>query len=370
MTDRSRPDFMLIAIVLILVFLGMIMIYSASAILADFKMKKDSSFFLIRQLSWLIVSSAGLFLLMKTDYHRLKAISYVCLFLSAIFLVLVLFLDPTKGVKRWIRIGPVGFQPSEFFRYSFILFMAFTLVKKGEKIKQFKHLFLPYLVVLGVSGLLLLKEPHLGGLFTLVLSSAVLLYLAGAKFRYLLFIAVPVIVAGLLFVFVRGYEKDRIIDYAKALKDPLQGSYQLKQSVLSMGNGGLTGVGLGQGRQKLFFLPEPHTDFILATIGEEGGFFWVAGILILFFLLAWRGIQIAQRAPDLLGYYLAFGLTFTIFINFLINSSVVLGLLPTTGIPMPFLSYGGTSLFFNLAGVGIILNISRQRDFKIHRRLC
>src|SRR3989337_1538355 len=151
MTDRSKPDFMLIAIVLILVFLGMIMIYSASAILADFKMKKDSSFFLIRQLSWLIVSSAGLFLLMKTDYHRLKKISYVCLFLSAIFLVLVLFLDPTKAVK-----------------------------------------------------------------------------------------------------------------------DTLQGGYELKQAVLSMGNGGLTGVGLGQGRQKLFFLPEPHTDFILATIGEEG----------------------------------------------------------------------------------------------------
>ncbi len=185
MTDRSKPDFMLIAIVLILVFLGMIMIYSASAILADFKMKKDSSFFLIRQLSWLIISSAGLFVLMKTDYHRLKKISYVCLFLSAIFLVLVLFLDPTKGVKRWIRIGPIGFQPSEFFRYSFILFMSFTLVKKGEKIKQFKHLLLPYLVILGVAGLLLLKEPHLGGFFTLVLSSRFFLYLAGAKFRYL-----------------------------------------------------------------------------------------------------------------------------------------------------------------------------------------
>lgn len=361
---------MLIAIVLILVFLGMVMIYSASAILADFKMKKDSSFFLIRQASWLLISSAGLFLLAKIDYHRLKKISYVSLFLSSIFLVLVLFLDPTKGVKRWIRLGPVGFQPSEFFRYSFILFMAFTLVKKGEKIKQFKHLFLPYLVVLGVSGLLLLKEPHLGGLFTLVLSSLVLLYLAGAKFRYLLFITLPVIVAGLLFVFVRGYEKDRIVDYVKALEDPLQGSYQLKQAVLSMGNGGLTGVGLGEGRQKLFFLPEPHTDFILATIGEEGGFFWVGGILVLFFLLAWRGIQIARRAPDLLGYYLAFGLTFTVFINFVINSSVVLGLLPTTGIPMPFLSYGGTSLFFNLAGVGIILNVSRQKGFKIDRRLC
>lgn len=369
MTDRSKPDFMMLSIVLILVFLGMVMIYSASAILADFKMNKGSSFFLSRQVLWILFSSVVFLLLLKIDYHRLKGISYVCLFLSLVFLLLVLFLDPTKGVKRWIRFGPVGFQPSEFFRYSFLLFMAFTLVKKGEKIKKFKYLALPYLAILGVACLLILKEPHLGGVFTLVLSSLVLLYLAGARLRHLLAITLPVLLLGFLFVQLTGYELDRLIDWEKGFKDPLQGSYQLRQSALSLGNGGLTGVGLGQGGQKLFFLPEPHTDFILATIGEEGGFFWVMGIVILFFLLTWRGIQIAQRAPDLLGYYLAFGLTFTIFINFLINSGVVSGLLPTTGIPMPFLSYGGSSLLFNLAGVAIVLNISRQRGFKIYRRI-
>jgi len=369
MIDRSKPDFMLLFIVLILVLLGMVMIYSASAILADFKMKKSSTFFLTRQFFWILISSVVFLLLLKIDYHRLKGISYLSLFLSLIFLALVLFLDPTKGVRRWVRLGPVGFQPSEFFRYSFILFMAFTLVRKGEKIKKFKHLALPYLFILGVATLLVLKEPHLGGVFTLVLSSLILLYLAGAKLKHLLAITLPVLILGLLFVHITGYEKDRLSDYVKALEDPLKGSYQLKQAVLSLGSGGLTGVGLGQGRQKLFFLPEPHTDFILATIGEEGGFFWVSGVILLFFLLAWRGFQIAQKAPDLLGYYLAFGLTFTIFINFLINSSVVLGLLPTTGIPMPFLSYGGSSLLFNLAGVGILLNISRQRSFKIYRRL-
>ena len=369
MTDRSRPDFVLLFIVLVLVFLGMVMIYSASAILADFKMKKDSTFFLTRQFFWILISSLVFLLLVKVDYHRLKGVSYVCLFLSLIFLIIVLFLDPTKGVRRWIRFGPIGFQPSELFRYSFILFMAFTLVKKSEKIKKFKHLALPYLAILGVATLLVLKEPHLGGVFTLVLGSLVLLYLAGAKLKHLLAITLPVLILGFLFVNITGYEKDRLSDYVKALKDPMHGSYQLKQAVLSLGSGGLTGVGLGQGRQKLFFLPEPHTDFILATIGEEGGFFWVSGIILLFFFLVWRGIQIAQHSPDLLGYYLAFGLTFSIFINFLINSGVVLGLLPTTGIPMPFLSYGGSSLLFNLAGLGIILNISRQRSFKIYRRL-
>ncbi len=369
MPDRSRPDFMLLSIVLILVLLGMVMIYSASAFLADFKMKKSSDFFLIRQLLWILFSAVAFFLILKIDYHRLKGISYLCLFLSLLFLAIVLFLDPTKGVKRWVRIGPIGFQPSEFFRYSFLIFIAFTLVKKGEKIKQFKHLALPYLAILGAACLLILKEPHLGGVFTLVSSSLVLLYLAGARPRHLLVIILPVLLLGFLFVHLTGYELDRLIDWEKGFRDPLAGSYQLKQATLSVGNGGLTGVGLGQGGQKLFFLPEPHTDFILATIGEEGGFFWVMGIIILFFLLAWRGIQIAQRAPDLLGYYLAFGLSFTIFINFLINSGVVLGLLPTTGIPMPFLSYGGSSLLFNLAGVAIILNISRQKGFKIYRRI-
>jgi len=369
MTDRSKPDFMFLFIILILVFLGMVMIYSASAILADFKMKKDSTFFLIRQCIWIIISSAVFFVFLKMDYHKLEKISYVFLFSSLAFLVLVLFQSATKGVHRWFRIGPIGFQPSEFFRYSFIVYMAFTLVKKGEKIKQFKHLAVPFLIVLGTATLLILKEPHLGGVFTLVLSSLVLLYLSGIKLRHLLAITLPVLILGLLFVNFTGYEKDRLTDYGKALRDPLKGSYQLKQAVLSLGNGGLTGVGLGEGRQKLFFLPEPHTDFILATIGEEGGFFWVSGVIILFFFLVWRGTQIAQRAPDLLGYYLAFGLTFTIFVNFLINSGVVLGLLPTTGIPMPFLSYGGSSLLFNLAGVGIILNVSRQRGFKIYRRL-
>ncbi|MDH4223526.1 MAG: putative lipid II flippase FtsW [candidate division Zixibacteria bacterium] len=369
MTDRSKPDFMLLSIVLILVLLGILMIYSASAIMADFKMNRGSSFFLMRQIFWVAFSSMILLLLLKIDYHRLKRISYVSLFFSLVFLGLVLLLDPTKGVRRWIKLGPIGFQPSEFFRYSFILFLAFTLVKKGEKIKAFKHLALPYLVILGVACLLLLKEPHLGGVFTLVLSSLVLLFLAGARLKHLLVITLPVVISGLVFVLITGYEKDRLIDWAKALKDPLQGSYQLKQAVLSLGNGGLTGVGLGEGGQKLFFLPEPHTDFILATIGEEGGFLLISLVIILFFGLVWRGLQIAQRSPDLLGYYLAFGLTFSIFINFLINSGVVLGLLPTTGIPMPFLSYGGSSLLFNLAGIGIILNISRQRGFKIYKRL-
>jgi cell division protein FtsW len=188
-----------------------------------------------------------------------------------------------------------------------------------------------------------------------------LFFVAGARLKHLLSLIGPIALAGIIFVFVLGYERDRMDDYRKSVWDPLKGNYQLKQSVISIGSGGLTGVGLGEGKQKLFFLPEPHTDFILSTISEETGFLGIVGVLSLFLLFAWRGILTAIRAPDLFGFFLALGITLTIFVCVLINAGVVVGVLPTTGIPLPFLSYGGSSLLMAIAGVGVLLNISKQR---------
>ena len=187
-----------------------------------------------------------------------------------------------------------------------------------------------------------------------------MLFVAGAKVKHLFLISAPLAVAVFILVFAFGYKKQRVDDYFKSIQHPLEGSYQMKQSVLGLGSGGILGTGLGEGKQKLFFLPEPHTDFILSTVGEEGGFLTCASIMLLLFILALRGLSIANRAPDDFGFFLALGISSCIFVCALINAGVVVGLLPTTGIPMPFISYGGSSLIFSSVGVGVLLNISRQ----------
>lgn len=198
-----------------------------------------------------------------------------------------------------------------------------------------------------------------------------MIFMAGGKIRHLLVLTLPFLLIAGIMVFGLGYEKDRLEGFLSSVKNPLEGDYQTKQSALTLGSGGLLGAGLGEGKQKLFYLPEPHTDFIFATIGEEGGFLALLGVSLLFFLFGLRGMSIALKAPDVSGFLLASGITSAILIGFFINTMVVVGLLPTTGIPLPFLSYGGSSLLATLAGVGILLNISKQRSYmkKNYRRI-
>ncbi|MCK4427200.1 MAG: FtsW/RodA/SpoVE family cell cycle protein, partial [candidate division Zixibacteria bacterium] len=210
---------------------------------------------------------------------------------------------------------------------------------------------------------LIMKQPHLGAILSVSIIFLVMLFAAGTKVKHILVISAPLAVAIFILVFGIGYKKQRVDDYLKSIKDPLKGSYQMKQSVLGLGAGGILGAGLGEGKQKLFFLPEPHTDFIFATIGEEGGFLICVSIMILFFILVLRGLSIANRARDDFGFFLALGISFCIFVGVLINAGVVVGLLPTTGLPMPFLSYGGSSLIFSSMGIGVLLNISRQTRY-------
>jgi cell division protein FtsW len=369
MIDRSRPDYVLFLVVMILVSFGLLMIYSASAFIADTNFK-DSSYFFKKQLIWILFSLPLLLLFMRVDYHKLRHLATLSVFLSLFLLVAVLFFPPFKGVKRWIRFGPLGFQPTEVFKYSLILFLSFSLAKQKEKIKEFKHI-LPYFMILIVASVLIIQEPHLGSIFTLWLIFMVMIFLAGGKIRHLVVLTLPFILIAGIMVFGFGYEQDRVVNYVKAVQDPLKGDYQTKQSALTLGSGGLKGTGLGEGKQKLFYLPEPHTDFIFATTGEEGGFLALLGMAVLFFIFGLRGLKSALKAPDTSGLLLAAGITSAVMIGFLINTMVVVGLLPTTGIPLPFLSYGGSSLLASLAGVGVLLNISKQRmyDKKSYRRI-
>lgn len=362
MIDRSKPDYLLLLIVIVLISIGTVMVYSASAMLADQKFH-SSTFFIRKQILWAGISLFLIFVLTKVDYHQYEKLANVFLLFSLILLVVVLFSPPTKGATRWIRVGPIVFQPSELFKYALVLFMAHSLSKRKSKIKEFKYVLLPYFLILGIASFLIMREPHLGAVISIAMIFSVMLFVAGTKVKHLLLFSAPLAIVLFTLVFAIGYKKQRVIDYLEFIRNPLEGSYQMKQSVLALGSGGVLGTGLGEGKQKLFFLPEPHTDFIFATTGEEGGFLICASIVILFFILVLRGLSIANRAPDDFGFLLALGITFCIFVGALINAGVVVGLLPTTGIPMPFLSYGGSSLIFSSMGIGVLLNISKQTRF-------
>ncbi len=368
MTDKSKPDYLLLLIVVVLITIGTVMVYSASAILAEEKFG-SSTLFVRKQVLWAGFSLLLIFVLTRVDYHKYEKYANPFLLFSLLLLVAVLFSKPTKGAARWIGVGPITFQPSELFKYALILFMAHSLSKRKDKIKNFTYVFLPYFLLLGIASFLILREPHLGAILSVSIIFLVMLFAAGAKVKHILILSTPLAAAVLVLVFGFGYKKQRVDDYLRSIQHPLEGSYQMRQSVLALGSGSLWGAGLGEGKQKLFFLPEPHTDFIFATTGEEGGFLSCASIMTLFFILALRGLSIANRAPDDFGFFLALGISFCIFVCALINAGVVVGLLPTTGIPMPFLSYGGSSLIFSSLGIGVLLNVSRQTRYVASRRI-
>jgi cell division protein FtsW len=362
MTDKSKPDYLLLLIVIILISIGTVLVYSASAILAGEKFH-SSTFFIKKQTLWAGISLFLIFVLTRVDYHKYEKYAKVFLLFSLILLLVVLFSPPTKGVTRWIRLGPIVFQPSELFKYALVLFMAHSLSKRKNEIKNLKYVFLPYFLILGVASVLMVKEPHLGAILSISIILLVMLFVGGIKLKHILSIAAPLVVGIFVVVFVLGYKQKRVHDYMKSIQYPLEGSYQMKQSALALGSGEIFGVGLGEGKQKLFFLPEPHTDFIFSTIGEEGGFVTCAVIMVLFSILTLRGLSIATRAPDDFGFFLALGISFCIFVGALINAGMVVGLLPTIGIPMPFISYGGSSLIFSSMGIGVLLNLSRQTRY-------
>jgi len=364
MKGRGRIDFILLSVTLALVGVGIVMVYSTSAIMAGERFQ-DPYYFLKKQA---LFAGIGFILMICTlffPYTILKRLAYPILIVSVLLLVAVLIPGigyRAGGAMRWLKIQSVSFQPSEFAKLGLVIFLAYFLTKKDEKIRSFSFGFLPTVLLSGLVVVLVAKEPDLGAALFLSGMVFLLLFISGARVIYMagaLLLTIPVVYYLLMNV---GYRYKRLMSFIRPWDDPTGTSFQIIQSFLSFGSGGLFGLGLGEGRQKLFFLPAPHTDFIFSVIGEELGLVGAMMVVLLFFVFTVRGIQIGLSLDDRFGTYLALGVTLTISLQAVINMAVVLGLLPTKGLTLPFISYGGTSLITNLVGVGILLHLSTRVD--------
>lgn len=322
-------------------------------------------FFLKRQFVWLILGALAGYIVYKVDLKKLSAYSVPLLFLTMVLLAMVFLMPARNGSHRWLFIGPFSLQPSEFFKLAVILYLAFSLSQKKRDITQWKQFLYPYGPFIAIGLALIIFEPGLGSAITISLTVLIIFFLAGVRLYHLAIFILPITSLVAFMVFVLGYKSARVYDYLAAVKSPLSGSYQVKQAVLTLGAGGLFGSGLGNGRQKLFFLPYPHTDFVFASIGEEVGFIGLAIILTLFYIIIFRGIKIARYQPDRFGYLLAMGITASIFISVFVNICVVTALLPTTGIPLPLISYGGTSLLVSICSIAVLLNLSLRKGMVV-----
>ena len=363
MAKKLASDATLFAVTVALIGLGLVTVWSASSALAQ-ETHGNPYYFLFRQAVWAAVGLVGMAAAMSVDYRRLRrpGVVYAVVAVTTLLLIAVLFMRPLNDTHRWLRLGPLSFQPAELAKLAMILFLAYHLERRADRVNEFLPSLFPALLLLGWFAFLIFIQPDLGSAATLVLIGGVMLYLAGLHVRYfgvLTVLAVPVLYHA---VTAAAYRRDRIEAYLNPWSDARGSGYQLIQSLIAVGTGGLRGVGLGEGRQKLFYLPYPYSDFIYAVIGEELGLLGASAVVLAFVLLLWRGIRAAWKAPDAFGTYLAAGLTLSIVLQALINVSVVLGLLPTKGIPLPFISAGGSSLVLTLLSVGLVLNVSQHAD--------
>jgi cell division protein FtsW len=338
--------------------LGTIMILSSSVMWAERDFGAPG-YYWKRQLVWWGLAAVAMFVLSRIDHRWFKKTRVPFLTVGIGLLVAVLYMDPVNGARRWLTLGPFSCQPAEFFRLGMILYTAGYLAKRGDEIASPLKL-LPLLGVLAVGTLLLMKQPEFSGVLTLWAIIGIMLFAAGARWRHMIpTLALAAIVAGVV-VFGLGYKKARVDEWQDGLLGN-GGSYQVQQSKIALGSGGLFGQGLGKGRAKMLFLPEPHTDFILASIGEELGLLGLTGVLALVGIMVFRGWRVATRAPDRFGYLVVIGIGGSLLVNAGFNAAVVTGLLPATGLPFPFVSYGGSSLLATAASWGIVLNVSRFR---------
>jgi cell division protein FtsW len=338
------------------------MVYSASMPLAQ-EWHGSGYYYLKRQLIRLVLGSGLMLLGLRLDYGWWRRGAYVILGLCLGLLVLVLaspLARAANGATRWLAWGGFSFQPTELAKWGLIVYLAHILAGLRDGDGSFRTL--PVFVILGIACLLVAAQPDMGNCLIMVALALVLFFIAGVKLRYLAALGLVFIAGFCLLVSRLAYTQRRIFSFLNPWRQATNAGFQLTQSFLALGRGGLGGVGLGASRQKVFYLPEPHTDFILAVIGEEWGFLGVLLLLVLFAVLIWRGLTIGLSAPDTFGSYLAVGLTSLIGLQALVNMGVVAGLLPTKGLPLPFVSFGGSALAVNMLAVGILLNISRHRS--------
>ena len=365
---RSDTDRWLFGVTLVLCLLGTVMIFSASAVTAQ-QQYGHSYFFVARQVVWLVFGLLGMFALMKLDYHCLRepAVVYTALCLVVVLLVGTFFLDKSHATHRWIRFGPVGIQPSELAKLAVILYLAWFLdlrrrtpssleFRKQDLLQTILPAVAPILVCVG----LIVAQPDLGTSVDIVLIMMAILFVAGLSWKWVAVGAGAALPALFALIYFVTYRQVRLLSFLHPDSDPQGAGFQLLQSLIAVGSGGFTGVGLMESKQKLFYLPEAHTDFIYAVICEELGFIGAVIVITLFAVYAWRGLRASFNAPDGFGSMLALGVTAMVLCQSLINFAVVLGMMPTKGIPLPFVSYGGSSLLVMLLATGVLLNVSQQ----------
>ncbi len=362
MPRRLAPDVWLFGAAVMLLSVGVVMVYSASAIVAADRFH-DPYFFLKRQLVWALLGAGALWAALRLDYRWLEKAVAPALILAVVLLVLVLVPpigQAINGTRRWIRLGSVSFQPVELAKLALVVYLAAFLAKRRGEGDNFRGAVLPPLLVAGALAGLVLVQPDLGNCMTLIAVTFGLLYLAGTPIRHLAWVAAPAATVVTVAVWMAPYRVRRISAFMDPWGDPRGSGFQIIQSWLALGNGGLVGQGIGGSTQKLFYLPESHTDFIFAVLGEELGFVGALAVVGLFAVLVWRGLRVGLRAPDAFGAYLALGITVLLATQTLVNLGVVTGLLPTKGLPLPFISFGGSALLMTMLATGMLLNISQH----------
>lgn len=357
---RYVPDYFLLMIIFILLGIGIVMVYSSSNVWAEYKYA-DQFFFVKRQFFFASLGVISMVVIMFIPYVLWKKYAKPLLFLCFVLLLIVLI--PGIGIVRggaqsWIGVGVFSIQPSEFMKLGLIIFLAAFLSTYQKYIRSFRKVFLPAVILVFTAFSIIMLQPDLGTGVVLVLTCMLMIFIAGGNIGYFIWIGMIGVIGFVLLIISAPYRMSRITSFMNPWEDPLGDGFQIIQSLYAIGPGGLMGVGLGNSLQKYFYLPEPQTDFIFAILGEELGFIGGTIVIGIFILLLWRGINIALAAPDQFGRYTAFGIIGMLTIQVMINVSVVIGLIPVTGITLPFLSYGGSSLMLTLCSIGIVLNIS------------
>jgi cell division protein FtsW len=365
MKEKKPFDFWIFISVLILLTFGIIMLFSASTANA-YNYHQDTYYFLKKQLVYGALGFLVMLFVSRIDYHKLGKISPILIVITIILLILVRIPGIGRNINgswRWIYIGPQSIQPSELLKITMILFLAFSLSKRKDQLQYFFKGLLPYLMLLGLFAGLLLLEPHLSCTILIVMVGSIMLFCAGAKIKHFVLMITPAIAGLAVLISTWGYMQERVLTFLNPWEDKQGSGWQVIQSLYAIGSGGWFGRGLGKSLQKFLYLPEPHNDFIFSVMAEELGFIGVVAILMLFFLFIWRGVKVSISAPDVFGSLVAIGITSLIAIQVIINVGVVTSSMPATGMPLPFFSYGGTSLLFLMCEIGILLNISKYAKY-------
>jgi cell division protein FtsW len=363
MAKRVSVDRWLFTVTMLLVFVGLVMVFSASAVMARERFGSPYAF-LLKQLIWAAAGLVAMVVAMQVDYRRYKhpALVFSFLGITTLLLISVFFLDRSHNTHRWFRVGAFSFQPSELAKPVLILFLAYFLEARTKLMDDWRNTLAPAAAPVLVVLSLIVLQPDLGTAIACAGISACILYVAGMRLRYFGYAFGASLLPLYFLIFHVSWRRDRILAFLNPYADRQRTGFHIIQSLIAVGTGGITGTGLMEGKQKLFYLPEPHTDFIFAVTAEELGLLGALFVVALFAIFLWRGMRASWRTEEMFGRYLAVGITSMVVLQAFINMSVVLGLMPTKGIPLPLVSYGGSSIFVTLACIGVLLNITKQAD--------